>query len=194
MKRLVELQERHRIDESTHERLFECEHRRGIKVAEMVRMAFRYFDKLKRSDTPINLEYAAGRKTQFIGVENLMMQLDDDETPPDLCAVVNMFMDHKDDGGTNQKINGGMAENGDGSFAAVELPDLAQDKNHRGLNHAIASISGDVVETICRDLFRSPELVSGSGNKINCKSCAEIIRAAKQYSVFQLEPTKQGTY
>ena len=188
MIRIVELPERHRIDETTHERLNDCSDRKGLDVSELVRMSFRAYDKA----TAPSLKYQPQTKSRFIGVENLMMHLDDDGIPPDLCAVVNWFLDDKDDGKTNEGRDDSQESNDDGTIsctAPMELPDVVEDQWGRVHSITFRCDESGEVWSHCSprcSIARVDCVKSATGNPITCLNCANAIRTAKAYSVFQI--------
>jgi len=176
----LEIRDRLRIDKPTKDRLEDCGSRKGYTVAELIRMSWRYWLKVRDSDLMPSLTYRTGTKSEIVNVADLMIPAD---TSDDTSAVCQFFLDSKDDGKSNGP--GQRGEHHDDGTTTAEVAQLGRTVRFMaGSVCALLTKSNDgTIRTFCEpDRIEFGDIGSES---ITCKKCAKMLRLARQYPLMQ---------
>lgn len=182
------VKERHRTDISTKERLEDCANRKGKSVADLVRMAWQFWTRIRHSDSLPSLTYRTGQKTQFLEIQDLAIP---DDCEDDFSAVVNYFLDQKDDGKSNGQGQRGQAQK-DGS-TILDVTQLGRTiEAVDGFTHAVSGVAMDMyVYTFCSphepyncEPYAETASTVGAG-VVTCPTCQAMLEAARQFPIMQ---------
>jgi len=176
----LEIRDRLRIDKPTKERLEDCGSRKGYTVAELIRMSWRYWLKVRNSDAMPSLTYRTGTKSEIVNVADLMIPAD---TSDDTSAVCQFFLDAKDDGKSNGP--GQRGEHHEDGTTTAEVAQLGRTARFMaGSVCAVFAVGLDgTIRTFCEP--DQIEVAKVGSESVNCQKCAKMLRIARQFPLMQ---------
>jgi len=185
----MKLKERIRIDLPTKIRLEECAKRKGFKVAQLIRMSYQYWYRVKPSDCMPSLTYITGRKSEIMEVTGLHVMIDENGDSDDCSAVVQFFLDEKDDGKTNGPAQcGNHNEDGTTSIEVAELGPVLEDAMKKCAIMRVDHYDDrrDQIYTMCSPSLPCVSIGKAIGTgTITCKNCIEVLKASRNFPLMQ---------
>jgi len=175
-----------RVDTITKNRLEDCSHRKGFSEAELIRMSWRYWIRVRNCDSMPSLTYGSGTKHFVVEASGLFVPEDCKDCH---CAVIHHFLDVKDDGKCNGPGQRGRVS--DEGIEETQVATLGQTLTHDAFGGelctcAVYEFMGTRPYTLC-----SPgepieaKVCDLTETTVTCVTCCTMLAAARRFPIMQ---------